>query len=119
MQKRILVVDDDEGVRQLLTDRLQAMGFVVVTAADGRAGLEAIRSSWIDGVFLDCEMPVMHGLEMLRELRAWYPRIFVFMMSGNPDPEKVDRALTLGAKGFFLKPFDFRRLEEQCRRLFE
>ncbi len=119
MQRRILVVDDNESIRVVLKDRLRAMGFVVVTASDGRQALEVVKTSWIDGILLDFEMPGMDGLSMLQELREWHARIPILMMSGNHNPEKVDRAITLGAIGFVPKPFDFTLVGEQFRRLFE
>ena len=118
MQRRILVVDDHASVREILADRLRMMGFDVVTASDGQQALEVVRSSWIDGILLDFEMPVMDGLSMLRELRECHARIPVLMMSGDHNPEKVNRAITLGAEGFVPKPFDFARLEHHCHRLF-
>ena len=118
MQRRILVVDDNESIRTVLKDRLRAMGFVVLTASDGRKALEVVRSSWIDGILLDFEMPVMDGLSVLQELRECHARIPVLMMSGNHNPEKVDRAITLGALGFVPKPFDFALAGEQFKRFF-
>ena len=119
MQRRILVVDDDENIREVLRDRLRAMGFVVVTASNGQAGLEVVKSLWIDGILLDFEMPVMDGLSMLRELREWHSRLPVLMMSGNHSPEKVEKAITLGAIGFVPKPIDFALLGQQWSRLLE
>jgi CheY-like chemotaxis protein len=95
------------------------MGFVVVTASDGLKALEVVRSSSIDGILLDFEMPVMDGLSALQELREWHARIPILMMSGDHNPEKVDRAVALGAIGFVPKPFDFAFFSQQCRRLFE
>lgn len=119
MQRRILVVDDNENIRTVLEYRLRTMGFVVVTAADGHKALEVVRSSWIDGILLDFEMPVMDGLSVLQDLRECHARIPVLMMSGNHNLEKVDRAIALGAAGFVPKPFDFALLEDHFRRLFD
>jgi DNA-binding response OmpR family regulator len=118
MQRRILIVDDDDDVRVMLHDRLQAMGFVVVTAANGLIGMSIVKSSWIDGILLDVEMPVMDGLTMLEELRRWHVHIPVIMMSADPDPEKIKRAIELGAIGYTPKPIDVARLKQQCVRLF-
>jgi DNA-binding response OmpR family regulator len=118
MQRRILVVDDDEDVRARLQDHLQAMGFVVVTAGDGYVGMEIVKSSWIDGILLDVEMPVMDGLSTLRELRRWHAHIPVIMMSAENDPEKLKVAIELGALGYVPKPIDEARLGQQCKHLF-
>lgn len=119
MLRRLLVVDDNESIRWVLKYRLRAMGFVVITACDGLKALEVVRSSWIDGILLDFEMPVMDGLSMLQELRDCHARIPVLMMSGDHNPEKVDRAIALGAAGFVPKPFDFALLGDHFRRLFD
>ena len=119
MQRRLLVVDDDENILTLLSDRLRAMGFVVVTASDGRKALEVVKSSWIDGILLDLDMPVMDGLSVLQELHEWHARIPVLIMSGDDSPRKVHRAIELGAIGFVPKPFEFALLWDHCRRLFE
>ncbi len=115
----MLVVDDDESIREALADRLRAMGFLVVTAADGQLGLEMVRSSWIDGILLDFAMPVMDGLSMLQDLRQSHAHIPVLMMSADDNPERVNKAIAMGAIGFVPKPIDFAFLSEQCRRLFE
>ena len=118
MQRRILVVDDDDDVRAMLRDRLQAMGFVVVTAEDGLIGTEIVKSSWIDGILLDVEMPVMDGLATLRELRRWHAHIPVIMMSADNDPDTLKAAIELGALGYAPKPIDGTLLGAQCKRLF-
>ncbi len=118
MHRQILVVDDDESVREALTDRFRAMGFEVVTAADGQMGLEIVRSSGIGGILLDFEMPVMDGLSMLQGLRKWHAHIPVLMMSADHNPNRVKKAIALGAIGFVPKPIDFARLKQQCLHLF-
>lgn len=118
MQRRILVVDDDDDVRVMLRDRLQAMGFVVVTAGDGLVGMQIVKSSWIDGILLDLDMPVMDGLSTLQELRRWHAHIPVIMMSADNDPDKLKTAIELGAIGYAPKPIDAASLGQQCRHLF-
>jgi DNA-binding response OmpR family regulator len=118
MLRRILVIDDDHDIRAMLQDRLQAMGFVVVTAGDGYVGMEIVKSSWIDGILLDIEMPVVDGLSTLQELRRWHAHIPVIMMSAENDPEKLKTAMELGALGYAPKPIDGARLGQQCKHLF-
>jgi DNA-binding response OmpR family regulator len=118
MLRRILVIDDDHDIRAMLQDRLQAMGFVVVTAEDGSVGMEIVKSSWIDGILLDIEMPVMDGLSTLQELRRWHAHIPVIMMSADNDPQKLKTAIELGAIGYTPKPIDGAHLGQQCKHLF-
>ena len=118
MQRRILIVDDDDDIRVMLHDRLQALGFVLVTAANGLLGMSIVKSSWVDGILLDIEMPVMDGLTMLEELRRWHAHIPVIMMSADPDQEKIKKAIELGAIGYTPKPIDVARLKQDCLHLF-
>jgi DNA-binding response OmpR family regulator len=118
MLKRILVVDDDPDVRSILCDRLGAMGFEVALANTGRAGMEIIKATRIDGILLDVEMPVMNGLTMLRELRDRHPDIPVIMMSAATGREKLEEAMRNGAADYVLKPVDGENLEQKCKRSF-
>ena len=67
---RLLVIDDDDLVRATLTDMLQTAGFEVVTASNGRLGLELLESTPVDAIITDILMPEQEGLETIREARA-------------------------------------------------
>ena len=77
MRRRLLIVDDEQPVCEMLQDRLEAMGYDCVTAHDGRSALALLALSTsqspIDGVLLDVQMPVMNGIATLREIRERYP----------------------------------------------
>ena len=66
--EKVLIVDDDEDIREVLLDRLGSMGYETIGAADGKQGLEAIRRESPDVVFLDIRMPQMDGFEVLAQL---------------------------------------------------
>lgn len=123
MYNRILVVDDELGVREMLRNRLEVMGFEVVTAANGREGLgliikEALGDRPIGGILLDMAMPVMDGLAMLREVRDRHPEIPVVMMSSDEKTDLLKTALKEGASDFLNKPIDGARLCQLCLTVF-
>jgi DNA-binding response OmpR family regulator len=81
--KKILIVDDDIDLRTILHDSLTHEGFTVLTAKDGREGLEVALSQRPDLILLDIMMPEVSGLEMLKALRAdeWGKQVHVFMLT--------------------------------------
>ncbi len=98
MSERVLIVDDNEDVRRILALRLSLAGFEVSDAADGRAGLAALRGGSWDLVLLDLVMPELDGFEFLNELRtdaAASPPVVV--ITQYDDVVNRQRALALGA----------------------
>jgi len=105
---RILVVDDDEGNRDVLARRLSREGYAVTVAADGSAALEALASVPVDLVLLDVMMPGMDGYEVLTRLKG-EPKlraIPVVMISALDEIASVARCIELGAEDYLAKPFD-------------
>jgi CheY-like chemotaxis protein len=101
----ILVVDDDEGMRDLLQRMLERAGFAVFTAAHGREALARIRARRVDAVVTDMVMPEMDGIELIRALVAEYPGLPIIAISGMHDWSNYFRmALRLGAKAGLQKP---------------
>lgn len=109
-RKPILVVDDDPDIRQVLQDRLESYGYVVETAADGRAALEKLERLTPRGVFLDIRMSGMDGLEVLARIRDRYPEVPVVIITAASAGEKVTSAIRAGARAYLLKPFDTAQL---------
>jgi signal transduction histidine kinase/CheY-like chemotaxis protein len=105
----ILVVDDEAAVREATGDLLEAGGFTVLTAADGRDGLEQYRERRheIDLVLLDMKMPVMNGEETLAALRVHDPGLRVVLMSGYSEREATRRVADHGPLSFLQKPYDY------------
>lgn len=102
----LLVVDDDEANRDMLSRRLERRGFAVDTAAGGWAGLQRVAEGDVDLVLLDIMMPEMDGLEVLRHLRRDHPQseLPVIMVSAKDANDDVVRALDLGANDYITKP---------------
>ena len=105
----LLLVDDEELNRDMLSRRLQHHGFRVDVAADGPSALESIGAHCPDLVLLDIMMPGMTGVEVLRELRATYApdQLPVVMVTALKDSDQVVEALNLGANDYITKPVDF------------
>jgi len=122
MSRHILIIDNEPHVSEALKDRLEAMGYDVSVAQDGRTGLAllalATKQCPIDGVLLDVHMPVMDGIEVLREIRAKYPSVPVVMMSAGPDHRVLEEAVRMGATSYFRKPFDTATLTRLCGQVF-
>ncbi len=115
---RVLVVDDDRAILELITTRLDLAGFQVAYARNGREALSRLRTSRPDGLVLDINMPVMDGFAVLTHLRSvggYYPRTLV--LTARNRPEDVKAAIALGARDFLAKPFDNEQLIARVGRL--
>jgi len=107
----ILIVDDEEEIRSMLSRFFRAKGYATVEAENGQRALELVRSKNISSVLLDIAMPVMDGLTALPKLLEINPRLGIVMVSAGHDDEKVKVSLQSGAYGYVVKPFDFVYLE--------
>ncbi len=110
---KILVVEDDRDIRDLLVDTLLDMGFDVVAAVDGGDGFDKVITQRPDIILLDLMMPVMDGLQMLDKLKAGpgTQSIPVIMVSAKGQGEDVTKALNVGALGYVIKPWEHGELE--------
>lgn len=103
---RLLVVDDEESIREMLHDTLHEAGsYDVDTASDGRMALQKLRSSSFDLVITDLRMPEMDGARLLDITRHEFPDIPVVVITGYARLETAIEALRLGAANFITKPF--------------
>lgn len=101
----ILVVDDEEIIRDLIKETLEEHGHRVQCADSSDSGLELVKKQNFDLVFLDLKMPGMDGADLLREIKAIKPRLSVVIITGYPESEIMARALTQGPFGIMNKPF--------------
>jgi len=110
----VLVVDDAEEVRNLLSVWLTALGYTVRTAASGDDALEVVRQLTPDVILLDVMIPGLNGFEVCERLRARSAtrQIPVVLISGLRHPENIRRGRSLGATHFLLKPFDEHELTQ-------
>ena len=106
---RILVVDDEQTVRDFLQRALENAGYDVITAADGREALDKVSQFDVSLVLLDIVMPGLDGFEVLEHMRQ-YENIPVIMLSGiGGETTKID-TLALGADDYITKPFSVEEL---------
>jgi DNA-binding response OmpR family regulator len=119
---RILVVEDDPDFRQLLQDRLRAMGYRVQSALDGVQAVEVMRGERFQGMILDVGIPSRDGMDVLRKIRAWDQQVPIVMVAESDAKESAVRAIGMGAQAYMLKPFDvdeLRRVADYWFRTFE
>ena len=118
---RLLVIDDDNLVRAALTDMLQTAGFEVITAANGRLGLELLNTTPVDAIITDILMPEQEGLETIREARQRFPDIRILAISGGGtgggETQLLRFAESFGADQTLPKPFTGSQLVAAVRAL--
>ena len=112
MAGKILVVDDEPEVRQLMEHFLTECGYEVRIAENGRLALAALDTFMADVVLLDMHMPEMDGLETLKRLAARSPSLPVIMVTVNDDVETTTHLLQMGAADYVPKPFNLEYLEQ-------
>ncbi len=110
MAKQILVVDDEERIRQSLNGILKDEGYGVQEAKDGTQALKQLESDSPDLVLLDIWMPGMDGMEILERIKAQSPNLPVIMISGHGNIELAVKAVKLGAYDFIEKPLSLEKV---------
>ncbi len=116
---RVLVVDDEEPVRALLSEYLESRGFETAQAADAEQALEALSRRQFDLVLSDIQMPGRNGIALLAEIRRKHPETAVLMLTGCEDVSTAVDAMKTGASDYVLKPFSLTRVEECVREALE
>ncbi len=104
MPQHVLIIDDDDAIRDMLALYLRGRGYEVSVAADGEAGLAQCRMERPDLILCDLCMPVQDGLTVLAEVSANFPELPVVIVSGNADTGDAIQALRLGAWDYVTKP---------------
>lgn len=115
----ILVVDDDNGVRDVCVRALRLHGHQVSGAENGRAALEKMRDTFYDLVLTDLQMPEMGGIRLLQELRQLYADTDVIVFTAYGTFESARQALRLGASDYLTKPVELEDLDRTVRRVLE
>lgn len=107
---KILIIDDEPGVRDLLEDALTSAGYETTWAANGAEGLDQLRRGSADLCIVDVNMPTMNGFDFLDRLRAHDNHTPVLMLSARNAKEDVERGLRTGADDYVRKPFSLDEL---------
>lgn len=108
--EHVLLVDDEEGIRETLKDILEDKGYSVVAASSGREAIEITVNERFDVALVDFIMPDMNGVQTLKKLKKIQPGLKVMMMTAFAERDKLDRAIDSGASCIFEKPLDIDRL---------
>jgi CheY-like chemotaxis protein len=114
---KLLVIDDEEGIRNLLDTLLSRKGYDVVLADGGRKGLELFRRERPDVIVLDMIMPEMDGLAVLRQIRSLDPKQPVIILTGAATPGTEQQVQALGVTEYVEKEFSLHRLGDALNRL--
>lgn len=117
--KRILIVDDEEGIRSVLTDLFEGLGCLVNFEEQGNEGLKLALSEDFDLVILDLSLPGCDGLELLRVLKESKPDLPVIMITGYASMKSALQAMRLGAYDYITKPFDLDDVQMVAERAIE
>jgi CheY-like chemotaxis protein len=101
---RVLVVDDEESIRDLISHLLSKKGHQCTTAMDGVEALDKVHQNGVDAVITDIVMPKMDGITLTKELSKEYPGLPIMVMTGYTEEYSVEGAIAAGAKEFIKKP---------------
>jgi len=117
IKARVLITDDDAGIRDLLRDQLEAAGFETKVARDGHEALDRIASFRPDAMVLDLSMPGLDGFGVLQSLQDQAIRLPVLVLTARHDASDVRKAVSLGARDYLAKPFTEAQLKARIARL--
>ena len=122
-KRRVLVVDDNQDIRELVMHILDADGFHVFSAENGEGALAILRSNAVDLILLDVMMPGTSGLEVLAEIRTGSLKrlreVPVIMITAMSTTDDIDKALAIGANSYIVKPFRGALIREKVRSALE
>ena len=116
---KILAVDDSLSIRQMVSHTLQDAGYDVTTANDGQDGLNKAKAGQFDIIISDVNMPIMDGLEFVRQVRteAAYRFTPILMLTTETSAEKKAEGKQAGATGWIVKPFNPETLVKTIQRV--
>ena len=117
MVKEILIVDDQPGIRLLLSEVFKKEGYITHLAPNGIEALKIFDQQHIDCVLLDMKIPGMNGIEILQKLKEKNKDLPVMMMTAYGEQDLIDEALNLGACKYFTKPFNIFDLSKEVENI--
>ena len=116
---RIMVVDDEEDIRKVITIYLEKVGYEVVSAKDGQDALNKFRKGHFDVILSDLTMPELDGLELLDKIREFDKDVIFLMITGHPSIETAVNAIKKGAYDYIEKPVQLEEMKMKIERAFE
>ena len=118
MGLKVLVVDDEEDILEVIQDRLEAYGFTVATAGNGLEALKKLSVEKFDGIFMDVKMPEMGGIEALEQIRKKDRKIPIIIITSSSTKEAAIEAMAKGANEYVLKPFEWEELKAKIEKVY-
>lgn len=116
---RVMVVDDEENIREVLSNYLESLGYEVLTATDGQNALDKFEAGAFDLIVSDLLMPAIDGLELLKQIREKDKDVIFLMITGYPSIETAVEAIKKGAYDYITKPFHMEDVKLRIERSFE
>ncbi len=117
MGLKVLVVDDEEDIVEVIQDRLENYGVTVVTARTGVEALKKLSLGKFDGILLDIRMPEMDGLEALQRIREMDKKIPIIIITAFSNKDAALEALLKEANDYILKPFEWDELKTKIEKV--
>jgi DNA-binding response OmpR family regulator len=115
---KVLLVDDEADIVEVVQDRLEHYGFTVITAGTGLDALKKLAVEAFDGIFLDIKMPEMDGMEALGEIRKRDTKIPVIILTASSTQDSAIEAMNRGANDYILKPLEWDELKVKIEKLY-
>jgi DNA-binding NtrC family response regulator len=115
----ILVVDDDEGIRNMLSTVLSDEGFSVEVVENGKEAIKVCQKLAFDIALIDVELPDMKGTELLNKLKGMQPKMVRIIITGHPTLETAMKAVNARADGYVLKPFEVTELLQKIKKILD
>jgi len=120
---RILIIDDDENIRKVLTTILEDEGYDVESVDTAKKAIERTRRKFYNLALVDIRLPDMEGIELLTRMKNTTPKIRKIIITGYPTLQNAVEAVNRGADAYILKPFDMEKvlaeIKEQLKRQYE
>lgn len=116
MKKRLLIVDDQHGIRILLSELFIKEGYETRAAATGEEALEIVKNEKIDLILLDIKIPGMDGIDILKRINKMNKDVKVIMMTAYGELNLLGEAMEKGAVAYFLKPFDIDEIRKAVKK---
>jgi DNA-binding NtrC family response regulator len=113
----ILIVDDDTGMREMLSSVLNDEGYSVEAVVNGKEAIKVCEKSSFDVALIDIKLPDMEGTELLTKLKKRQPSMIMIIITGHPSVENAMKAVNEKADGYLLKPFEMTSLLTMISRL--
>ena len=116
-KKKLLIVDDNEDILEILRTFLQMERYAVLTATTAETGLESLANNAVNAVISDIILPEMNGVEFMKTVKKYNPRMPVIMITGYSGRYTPTDILAAGADGYFIKPFKNRELAQTLKEI--